>query len=221
MVNSEDAIKEFMGSLDCAGWTEEQWAEHDAKMAAAREKRDPPAGPFAKRAARMRELGWPLRAIESALGADEKRVAISAVRAWDVSDRNVIVLQGPPGCGKTVAGAWWGLRHTVSPTFVKMAAFARSQRYSEERATILAAPALVLDDLGAEYQDGKDLLVADLDELVDAFYGDKRPLIVTTNLSGKLFGERYGARIVDRCRECGTWVPLGDVPSMRRKAGAV
>jgi DNA replication protein DnaC len=63
----------------------------------------------------------------------------------------------------------------------------------------------VLDDLGSEYADAKGNFLVNLDELIDTFYGDKRPLLITTNCTDSEFKQRYGARIVDRIRECGSF----------------
>jgi len=50
--------------------------------------------------------------------------------------------------------------------------------------------------------------MADLDELVDTYYGDQRPLLITTNLDREAFKSRYGQRIADRLRECGRWFSI-------------
>ena len=64
----------------------------------------------------------------------------------------------------------------------------------------------MLDDLGAEYVDAKGSFLVDLDELIDTYYGDERPLVITTNLTKDDFKARYGARIERRVRECGKWL---------------
>ena len=65
--------------------------------------------------------------------------------------------------------------------------------------------ALVLDDLGAEYKDGKGNLLADLDELIDVYVGRRARLIITTNLTPEKFHKRYGERIASRLRENARW----------------
>ena len=55
-----------------------------------------------------------------------------------------------------------------------------------------------------------------LDELIDTFHGDRRPLLITTNCDVAGFKVRYGERIADRLRESGRWISV-DGGSMRRK----
>lgn len=191
-----------------AAWSDEQWEAHDARVAAERE-RDAAAGP-ARAKSPLLERGWPARAVEFAVTADHSRPGIEAIERWPSGERNVLVLGGVAGCGKTVAAAWWARQQRVAPQFVRASTFASSSRYDREtRDGWLKASALVLDDLGAEYLDTKGSLVTDLDELVDVFYGDRRPLVITTNLAKAAFKARYGERIVDRIRECGHWEAIG------------
>jgi len=160
------------------------------------------------RAKRQRYLdaGFPVRALEAALRADTQRPVIERVAAWVPSERGILVLGGPVGCGKSVAGTWWALRAPVVPLFLRASTFAATSRYdAKHRATVFAAPALVLDDLGAEYLDDKGSFLVDLDELFDTYYSNRRPLLITTNLDRRQFGQRYGARVCDRLRESGAF----------------
>lgn len=202
--------------------TDEQWAEHDAKVAAERER---------ERAERERHiaqhptpalerLGWASRALKAATAADDTRESIQRLMAVNFEDTNVVVLSGDPGCGKTVAAAYWAQRDKrfgQRVRFVRAATFAASSRYDQEtRALWYHAHALVLDDLGAEYLDAKGSFNVDLDELIDTYYAEERPLIITTNLQAAAFKQRYGERVVDRIRECGKWVDIS-ASSMRRR----
>lgn len=191
-----------------ASWTDEQWAAHDAEVAKQREAEDRQANGerAAIRRRQFEKAGFPLRAVEAAQHADETAATIRRIADWDVARESVLVLSGPRGCGKTVAAAWWALRRAWPPTFVRATTFAASSRYDrEQRDTLLKAEAMVLDDLGAEYADAKGSFLVDLDELIDVFYGDRRPLLITTNCLGTEFAKRYGERIVDRLRECGSF----------------
>lgn len=178
----------------------------------------------AYRARRREELrrnapreGWPLRALEAA-DSHASTDAVQKALAWDYSARNVAVLSGPPGTGKTVAAATWMLHTTWGMQFVRSATFAASSRYDHEtRDRWFGASGLVLDDLGAEYLDGKGSFMVDLDELVDTYYGNRRPLIITTNLTADEFKKRYGNRVEDRIRECAQWITVTG-SSMRRGA---
>lgn len=169
-----------------------------------------------EREARMLELGWPLRAIECAR-RPAATPALVAMREWDPR-LSAVVLAGDPGTGKTVAAAWYALTSPKSAVmrFARASQLARASRFGAEWKAWLAAPALCIDDLGSEYTDAKGSFLADLDELIDAFYSDRRPLIVSTNVPGKDFAERYSARIRDRLHECARWVPLAG-KSLRRK----
>ncbi len=165
--------------------------------------------------ARMLELGWPRRAVEWADAAVETD-AVRVTRRW--AGRGSIVLAGPKGTGKTVAAAWHALNSERGEAFrfVRAAMLVRVGRFGDEWSGFLTARSLCVDDLGAEYADVKGSFVSDLDELVDTFYADRRTLIVTTNLDGKEFRSRYGARVTDRIRECAEWASIGG-ESMRAR----
>lgn len=193
--------------------TEEEQAAYDARVAADRAKWEEQdrARRYRDKIAKMsRAHGFPVRAIEAAQSADESMPAVSRVAAWDPDDRSVLVLSGKPGCGKTVAATWWAIQQDWSPTFLRASSFAAASRYDkEERSKWLNAGSMVLDDLGTEYADAKGSFLTDLDELIDTLYGNRRSLIITTNLKAEDFRERYGARVVDRIRECGKWESIG------------
>jgi DNA replication protein DnaC len=201
----EVEFRNFFGRQD---WTEEQWAAHDeevkAKLALVTEEEEKERA--GRRAREYSVAGWPARALEAARSADETKSAVARVLAWDTKAENVLVLSGQPGCGKTTAAAVWAQKLHYPPAFVRATTFASSSRYDREtRDAWLHAQALVLDDLGAEYADTKGSFLVDLDELVDTFYGDKRALLITTNCTDVEFKQRYGARIIDRIRECGSF----------------
>lgn len=153
-------------------------------------------------------------------GVDETAAAIVALKAWTGT---LAVLAGKPGTGKSTAAAWWSWHRAQwdpsrLPRWITAAAFARSSRYDESRDELLQARALVIDDLGVEYADRGGSFRTDLDELVNAFYVDKRPLVITTNLDARTFERRYGERVVDRIAECGVWIPV--LGESRRRAGS-
>jgi DNA replication protein DnaC len=192
-------------------WTEEQWAAHEERVAKIQgeEIRQATERAESDRRRRMLEAGFPARAVEVARLADETSPAIVRVKSWDPDKACVLVLSGPKGCGKTVAAAWWALRRSWPPVFLRSTTFAASSRYdTEKRDAWFKASALVLDDLGTEYADQKGNYLVDLDELVDVFYGDMRPLVITTNCTRERFAERYGGRIMDRLREAGAWFSM-------------
>jgi DNA replication protein DnaC len=203
-----------------ANWTEQQWADHDAKVAAERaeSERQEAKDREANRIRAFENAGWPIRALEAAQAADQEQPAVLRALSWKPQEESVLVLSGQPGCGKTTAAAVWALKACPwPPVFLRATSFAASSRYNhEQRDEWLHAQALVLDDLGAEYADAKGNFLVDLDELIDTFYGDKRPLLITTNCTADEFKQRYGARIVDRIRECGAFYGI-KIGSLRGK----
>lgn len=141
----------------------------------------------------------------------EETDAIRKLRSWhDDPKRCVAVLAGPVGTGKTTAAAWWAwhsAQDKALPQWVSAASYARSDRYGGERDKVFTEP-LVLDDLGVEFQDRSGSFRTDFDELVDNFYSKNRSLVITTNLDATAFEARYGARVLDRIREAGVWIPV-------------
>jgi len=201
-------LAEAFPSLEIPQLSEEEWAERDAKIAAEKAKTLDAAAIASLKAhdAELQAAGFPRRAIEKARGADETRPGIVRLKNWSTDDDSCVVLSGTHGCGKTVAATWWAIRRRPIPMFVRASTFAASSRYDRDtRLSWFAASALVLDDLGSEFSDVKGSFLVDLDELIDVFYGDRRPLLITTNAEMPEFKSRYGARIVDRLRECGSW----------------
>lgn len=195
-----------------------------------------------RRARAMASKGWesrPLKLIRSDAYDEGKASAyLSAMRASDTEDGGIVVLAGNPGSGKTAAAARWAYtRDSYAPRFLRAAEFFRWSRYDhEKRDAVLSELALVLDDAGAEYADAGGSYRVDLDELIDRFYGNRRVLVITTNIAyatpeqrdrlaaggvkvdagAPTFVERYGERVTDRVRECGRWVDSASV-SMRRR----
>lgn len=209
------------GLEDYASWTEEQWAAHDARIAAERAREARAAADERARGrwqALVDDSKFPRRAVAAARAADESRAAIAMLATWDPTEQCIVAISGTTGCGKTVAATWWAARAERVPAFVRAATFAASSRYDrDQRAAWLAAPALVLDDLGAEYLDDKGSFLVDLDELIDVYYGDRKPLLITTNCTPAQFTARYSARVIDRINECGVFWST-DEGSMRGAA---
>lgn len=203
-----------------ADWTDEQWEEHDRKVAASREasNRVDVARMQAEERAQYERNGFPARAIDASKAADPEACAIVAISEWSKSEDSILVLSGQPGCGKTVAATWWAWRCGFVPLFLRATEFAASSRYDhEKRDSWINANGLVLDDLGSEYADPKGSFLVDLDEMIDRYYGDRKPMVITTNSNAAQFKQRYGARIADRIRECGRFQSLAGV-SLRKRS---
>lgn len=211
---AESPVNELTGLFGSFGLDDDfSWEQRDADVAKLREAVDAERR-RADEMARWTELsnkGFPDRAIQAAKKADETTAAVKRVAGWDPDAESILVLSGAPGCGKTVAATWWGSRRRRPPRFVRATTFAASSRYDRDtRDAWFSARALVLDDLGTEYLDAKGSFLVDLDELLDVFYGDRKPLLITTNCTKDAFKERYGARVVDRLRESGSWFSISD-----------
>ena len=157
----------------------------------------------------MLQRGWPERSVEAAYRADPSKPAVQALDTWKSDDKNVVVLSGPVGVGKTVAVARWCLLRPTRIVFTRATTFAASSRYDQEsRARYYGSAGLCIDDLGTEYADKKESFLVDLDELVDTYYADARPLLITTNLKSAEFQARYGARVWDRLHDCAAWIAV-------------
>ncbi|HET6613630.1 MAG TPA: hypothetical protein VFG83_16640 [Kofleriaceae bacterium] len=159
----------------------------------------------------MRRGGAPRRATERvANGSLEGTMAMAAIEAW--SGQGLLVLSGGVGCGKTTAAVWWLSRHGgTAPMFVRAGGLEAAGRYDRAvRAMWTASSALCIDDVGAEYADGRGNWISLLDEIADFYHGEMRPLIMTTNIEKAVtFRQRMGDRISSRIREDGGWCPIG------------
>lgn len=194
--------------------TDEEWAERDAKIQADLEAANDKRRAQEHEATRLRVLdgGAPERAVIGAY-ADTFEVdaeAMLALQDFRADERGIRILAGGVGSGKTWAAVrWLGELGGGSPMFMRVSEFETVSRYDKDhRARWKNASALVLDDLGAEYADGKGNLMADLDELVDVYSGRLARLIITTNLTPAQFKARYSSRILSRLRAHARWKSL-------------
>ncbi len=193
-----------------------EWAENDRRIAEERraEKALDDAKQRRRRFERMRAGGVPLRPL-SVIDSDDFESDSVAIRSLEaiVDERgmdSIVVLAGGVGSGKTVAAVWWLARRDPSrPLFVTANKFESQSRYNGDfRTRWEAADALVLDDLGMEYMDGKGNFLANLDELIAHYHANLRGLVITTNLTAAAFKDRYSERIVSRIREAGRFVNI-------------
>jgi DNA replication protein DnaC len=194
--------------------TDEEWAERDAKMQADLEAEEAKRQALEDEATRVRVLagGAPERAVIGAY-ADTFEVdaeAMLGLHDFKADERGIRILAGGVGSGKTWAAVrWLGEHGGGSPMFMRVSEFETISRYDKDhRQRWKNASALVLDDLGAEYADGKGNLMADLDELVDVYSGRLARLIITTNLTPAQFKARYSSRILSRLRAHARWKSL-------------
>jgi DNA replication protein DnaC len=236
--NTATALGDVLAG-EVASWlpslTDAQWADRDAVVAEAKRRqaiadrhRD-----LRLRATMLRDCGFGARARAGALAAagvgdEPPRRTKATEHAFDfaeadfgrVNGRNVLILAGGTGAGKTTAATLVALLSTSeAPALIRAGELERRGRYDRDFGRWLdGRTLLVLDDLGTEPLDGKGYFVALLDELVDRFCSDEKPLIVTTNLAVNRtrpddqpqITERYEARVVSRLLESATWAACGN-----------
>lgn len=213
------------------------WAARDAKIQA---DKDRVAAGAERARLETRAAVWtadhdfPERAVMVATAPD-KTAPVAAALEWAPTTRkNILVLSGDQGIGKSVAACAHALRSSYTVwRYVRAATFQATSRFDRARREDYSAGSLILDDLGAEYMDGKGAFLADLDELVDFYYSrPSRTLIITTNVSARDtrdlsakgketdargdFARRYGSeRLLGRLREAAVWREFGGAPCLR------
>jgi DNA replication protein DnaC len=140
----------------------------------------------------------------------------AAMRAVREHHGGTLVLVGPVGTGKTVAGAGWCWQHRG--LFVRAGELMRISWYQNAFIdTVMTVPALVIDDIGAEYGDTKGNWQAKIDEIIDTRYaaGDEVGTVLTSNKPLPELRALLGERAWDRLHECARFV-VCDGPSMRK-----
>lgn len=153
------------------------------------------------------------------------RRLVDAFEADEGTGRTVrfLVLLGGVGCGKTVAGAWalsrmWG-RYLTAEEWRRLYV-SKSWRDQQRLEDALRARLLVVDDLGAEQEEGR---AAAFQELLQGRYGHARRLtIVTGNLTkAQLYDESEDAlldrRTVSRLHDPCVHVHQVGGPDLRRR----
>lgn len=182
----------------------------------------------AERFSRLERYGVPYR--EALLVMDEDPAgeafvdtpsivfARSFLQHADAGRRNVLVISGPVGTGKTVAsvfvidtaapplryGRTWGAAPRMFRQASDLVALGLYEK-DDVRAALASAPVLVMDDLGAEYVDKSGVYLCFLDWLLDKRYGGAGYTVLTTNLDASAFRAEYGERLYDRLRHRADW----------------
>ena len=154
--------------------------------------------------------------------------ALESVQAWLDSGELTLVLGGAVGTGKTIAACFAFTQHRrkwdvfmyapgdIPPDwrwcgglFAPLADFQNRSLWDDEdrdfRDRAAATSLLVLDDVGSERGDGASAIQS----LISSRMAAGRRTVITTNLPGEAFRVRYGARVLDRIRESGTFVNTG------------
>lgn len=167
-----------------------------------------------------RKIGIPRKDIGAIRGGKVTN-AMRAVADFAAGPKTILVLSGSPGSGKsfaasrflcdTAAGNTW-----TTAKFLDVSTLARVSRYDEKAMKeIEEASALVIDDLGMEFDDKSGAFRSLLDAVINARYANALKTVITTNLDATAFKARYGERVADRIREVGAFVVCGG-ESLRR-----
>lgn len=124
--------------------------------------------------------------------------------------RGLVILGGGVGCGKTAAAcSWLYSGRAGGGLFLKAQRLARWPRYDNAQMDrVLGIPRLVIDDVGAEFQDKFGAFQSLLDEVIDGRVSNRRATVMTTNLPADEFRARYLERIADRIRGSGRYVGI-------------
>lgn len=208
-----DSVARLMPKL-----SDEEWAARDAEIERAklREAKAKLAEEYSERSSKLLQGSAPELVVEGVYSGrfDGRTEAARCLYGFggENDPRQMRVLSGGVGCGKTWAAVrWLGDMGGPRPFFLRTGAFEAAGRYDRGlRMLWQTCSALVLDDLGAEYADGKGNLMADLDELFDVFSGRKARLVITTNMAPEDFRQRYSERILSRLRQHGRWKSVRD-----------
>jgi hypothetical protein len=209
--------------------SEEEWAIRDAEIERDRIAREAKEEEWRQQSLRVDLVnrGCPAKDLERVVSGEmqDTQALVEARGALSLS-LVLLVLSGLRGCGKTTAAAWWVTQkhkpqqyvRTFDPRFVDSTSLARWPKYDDAAMRELErASALVIDDLGVEYDDKGGAFRSFLDGLVNSRYAACLPTLITTNLTASDFRARYGERIADRIREAGRFVELAG-ESLRRRA---
>jgi DNA replication protein DnaC len=216
-------VRDAMDGVDIEslGRSAEWWAQRDREIAEQR-ARDVAAlerARMAQRAGDLRENHFPEMFVTAALGELEDTPAMRHAQLFPHLPKKIIVFAGGVGAGKTTAAAWLALKgQDPRPAFARISELERRGRYDRNLDDWLKdKTSLVIDDVGAEVLDGKNVFRSLFDEIVDMFYGNRRTLVMTTNLRPKRantdeqeqFVERYGDRVASRVAQSGVWAECG------------
>lgn len=214
------------------GRSPEWWEARDrevGQLKAEREERDE-LHRMTERAGELRDNGFPEMCVTQALGVLRDTAAMKWAREFvQLAEhglrKRLMVLAGGVGAGKSTASAWIALKgRDPRPGFMRIGELERRGRYDKKLDQWLQEKtSLVIDDVGTEVLDGKNVFNALFGEIVDMFYSNRRTLVLTTNLRPKKtkpdeqeqFFERYGERVWSRMSQLAMWGDCG-VVDLRR-----
>jgi DNA replication protein DnaC len=147
--------------------------------------------------------------------AFEPTEATQAVDAWLASGKRLLLLAGTFGTGKSVAAGYAIQRRPGRWMHASEIAKAAGFKHEDRMAELQSARLLVIDDLGAEFNDASGWGKAALTTLLLTRYEDGLATVMTTNLDGKAWKQYADPRILDRL--AGDGVVFGAVGKSRRR----
>jgi DNA replication protein DnaC len=132
------------------------------------------------------------------LGDFRSTTATQAVDLWLATDHRLLLLTGGLGCGKSVA-AGYAIKRTPG-RWMHASEIAKAARFEAEdrMRELLSCRLLVIDDLGAEFNDGSGWGRAALTNLLLQRYEEAGRTVITTNLDKKAWSTYADPRIKDR-----------------------
>lgn len=208
------------------GHSPEWWEQRDRAVVAqrARDAALLEQQRMTNRAGELRDNGFPEMSIALSLGELADTTAMHHAKifvqlAAHGLRQRLLILAGGVGAGKTTAATWVSMMGgDPRPGFIRISELERRGRYDKSLDEWLKdKTSLVIDDVGTEVLDGKGVFQSLLDEIIDTFYGNRRTLVMTTNLrarskgpgEGPQFAERYGDRAWSRLTQIGMWADCG------------
>lgn len=144
--------------------------------------------------------------------------ALERVAQWLETDLDVLVLQGGTGSAKSIAAAWafefvqhrapiTPTGHRRSPLWLDARSLAAWSSFDARFwSDYDNASLIVIDDAGIE--ENADRLAAAIERVVNV---STARAVVTTNLGGRVFAERYGDRVLSRIHGAGRWSCIVEV----------
>lgn len=140
----------------------------------------------------------------------DRTEAIKAVEDWFAQKprKHLLVLRGGTGVGKSFGAAYLLGRHTGG-RFVTATEIVNRKNEDGFIHSLRIPTILVVDDLGAEAQDGFGSSAGTLSQVICERCDTGTMLVITTNLRPAEIGARYGERVFDRLRGFGKTVGLG------------
>lgn len=146
---------------------------------------------------------------------DDNEIATKLRKALvDIQTPSLVLLNGTPGTGKTVAGIrlmvttflarHWQRPYMANPPrmrYVNAWELSRSSWNSDIWNSVKDDEVVMIDDVGIEYQDTKGFMASQIAGVMNHRHQHQRLLIVTSNMGDAELSTYFGERIVDRFSE--------------------